>query len=200
MFTQGPAVYAATQALGRSHRADASGRAEDRMMNSASKSLYKRTLPEKRQVPVGKPAGRRRFAMIDAAVLADLELSATSKLVFQAMTMESYSSGQIAISHQGIAKLCGSHRTTVQDALKQLCSHGLIETMGNPEKQVQRYKLNVVPTKAGLTPAVRRPKPTVLCQTCGKLRYGLLRVGYCRSCNWKRNVRAVFHEEMAKTA
>jgi hypothetical protein len=170
------------------------------MMNSASKSLYKRTLTEFEQVPAKKPSGRRRFAMIDAEVLANPELPATAKLVLASMLMESYSSGEIAISHQAIAKLCGACRMTVLDSLRVLAARGMIEKFGTPEKQIQRYKLNVIPAQAGSTPVVSRPKPNVLCPTCGKMRYGLLRAGYCRACNWKRNVRAVFHEELAATA
>lgn len=174
------------------------------MMNSASKSLYKRTLSENVQVPVRKPTGRRRFAMIDAEVLADRELPPAAKLAFEAMTMESYSSGQIAISHQAIARLCGIGRITVLDSLKRLVSKGLIEKIGEPQKQIQRYKLNVAPARSGSTPVVSRPKPTVLCPKCRKLRGGLLRVGVCRSCSRKYEIRTIAREvaveEIAKTA
>jgi hypothetical protein len=126
--------------------------------------------------------------------------------------MESWNSGLVSISHSSLAIICGASRQQVQACIVKLRGLQLIEPDGPPIKQVQPYRIlhaRAIPTGAATTAEPANPgsihvqsrvKPAVLCPTCRQMRYGLLRAGYCRSCNWKRNVRAVVREELAATA
>ena len=175
-------------------------------MKSPSNSLYKETLSESLQVPVKKRTGRIRFAMLPADVLRDPKLPPTAKLALQGMAMEAYGAGELAISHQALANVCGSSRPTILQGLKHLCRAGLIEKMGDPEKQVQRYRFLhpkfavKSPPKPGSIAAQNRGIP-VACPQCRRICKRLPRIGVCRTCSTEarteRTARRVVREELA---
>ena len=149
------------------------------------------------------------FGRAPLIALVDHRLQSKDVHILNLLSFATRNKGNAAIAFNELAWAVGSSRSTVIRSILRLESCGYIEAARSHNKR-NAYRVNglvrtgTVSTLAAANPAAvptaRRGKPTVLCPTCRQMRYGLLRVGYCRSCNWKRNVRAVFHEEMAKTA
>ena len=161
-------------------------------------SLYKETLSEFEQVPVKIPTGSRRFAMLPIDVLRRKDLSASCKVVFAGLAMESYGSGRISISHQAIAAICGISRITALDSLARLREVGLIDKDGTPVNQVQPHRIlhsRLVGAQAAAIAA--GPEESLECPRCHRSCKQLLRVGYCRACRWQDKIRGIVREEMA---
>ena len=156
------------------------------------------------QVPVKKPTGEPRFAMVPADVLRRSDLSATAKLVFSAMMMESWGSGSVSISHGSLALLCGISRPQAHACVLKLRSVGLLEADGPTVSQVQPYRILharaclVVQCKPLAPKAAENPK--IICPRCHKSCHGLMKIGWCRSCGWDLKVRRIAREEISATA
>lgn len=161
----------------------------------------KETLSNTEQVPVYNVTGKRRFAMIDEKVLSRRDLTAYDKIVLAVMHMESYGSGGVAISHQVIARKGGMSRSQVIFSIRRLENAGLISRNGATVKQVQPYRL---PAAAKIqhqgTDRTTSSRPAITCPKCSMRCRGLLRVGWCRACNWKLKIRRVVVEEIARIA
>lgn len=184
-------------------------------MNLPSRSLYIRTPPENEQVHVKKLTGRARFGILPNDVMGSMKLTAIAKVALSAMGMEAYGSGEIAISHQALAILCGSTRQTISDSLKQLCEQKVIEESGRQAGQVQPYrflhpkfqKKPGAPLAKGAITAIGAPPP-VACVKCRRICARLPEHRTCRSCASverteriaERISRKVTREELAKKA
>lgn len=116
-------------------------------------------------------------------------MSATAKLMLQAMAMEAYNTGEIAISCRVLANLCGANKSTVQPAIKQLIDGKLIDPLNSPVQGVQRYKL-LHPRYAKRVDDPEKANTIITahkwlrCPQCKNDRPGLLKIGICRSCNY----------------
>lgn len=130
--------------------------------------------------------------MLPKDVLQRRDISSGCKIVIAGLAMESHGSGRIAISHQALAFVCGMSRPSVLECLSRLCAVGLIKKDGSPVKQVQPYlilhhRLVTKPTAGReATPDVKRA--VISCPKCHKKRPMLLKIGWCRSCEWERKV------------
>lgn len=167
-------------------------------------TLHKETLSEISQVPVKKQTGTDStyslqranwFAMVPASVLSRRDISATAKLVWEAMAMLSMGSGRIAVSHRTIAETCGVSREQVLQCLRRLVSVKLAEKDGKPRRQVQPYR--VLQLHVRTVPGVQ-PKPMLECAHCLRLVGGLSPSGLCRKCNAEAKVRRIVREEILK--
>ncbi len=179
-----------------------------------SNTLYKETLSEIEQVPVGNETGRsRNFGMLPKDVMERRDISGTAKVIVAAMAMQSHGTGFISISHQALAVLAGCSRTRVLACLKRLDEVGLIQKDGSPVKQVQPYELMHPKFRhgggfsQGRSPEDLRKRsdvPMKVCPLCHAQRRGLMKIGWCRSCNsvkkMEKTARRVFKEEIGKTA
>jgi hypothetical protein len=171
-----------------------------------SNSLYKETLSKKRQVMCEKTTGKPRFAMLPEDVLADIRLTPAAKLVLAGMSMMSFQSGRISISHQALGEVCGLSRSAVLTSVKALARFGLIEPDGAAVRQVQPYKLlhsrlaSVSQVSSQVVVDKRNAGKMVACPTCHKSRKQLLKAGWCRSCAWELRVRGLAREEIASAS
>lgn len=123
--------------------------------------------------------------MLPADVLKRTDLTASAKLAFSALAMESWGSPDIAISHQALASICGTRRSTMLEALKQLTAAGLIAPLGEPVKQVQPYRILHARIAELPTPAqAESPAGSSIlrCGKCAKAVKQLGKTGWCRSC------------------
>lgn len=116
--------------------------------------------------------------MIPADVLLRCDLTAYDKVVLATMSMESYGSGGVIVSHSVLAKKCGVSRTQVLASQSRLVSAGLIEKDGPPLKQVQSCRLLHPRLNADVRIA---PKSHAKCSSCSKPR-NLAVSGKCRPC------------------
>jgi hypothetical protein len=126
-----------------------------------------------------------RFAMIPAEILARKDLATSTKLVFAALRMESYGSGQAAVSCAVLAMLSGISRMHAHRGVVQLENKGLIEKDGPKLKQVQPYRILCDDVDAD--PAIPKEpttlrRQTVPCAKCGRKCKSVGISGLCREC------------------
>ena len=146
-------------------------------------------------------------------MLYDTNLSTTARCVYAMLAGSSRNGSAVKLGQRRIGQKLGIHKETVGSALKELEAAGHVGISG--EGQARRsYSLRPVALAGPIVPAVpaksgsirdqRRVKPSVLCPRCHKDRFGLLRVGICRSCNLDikldRKVVAAVREELRATA
>lgn len=147
------------------------------------------------------------FGRAPLLALVDHRLESTDVHILSLIAFASRYSGAASIGFNELAWASNSSRRTVIRSIKTLNLLGYI-SVEKAHNRRNTYRINGLRSSLSqpqvhvdaIDVIAKKVKPTVLCPTCGKMRYGLLRAGYCRACNWKRNVRAVFHEEMAATA
>lgn len=132
------------------------------------------------------------FAMKPAEVLFDRRLTHRDQHVYDVMVY--FRSGsRVEVGERWLAGGAGIDRRSLRAVVKRLVEFGLLERTTDRQKRA-KYVLTApifgVPqfTDAGVT--VSFAAPLVTCPTCGKRVGGLLKVGHCRSCNWKVRVRA----------
>lgn len=96
----------------------------------------------------------------------------------------------------------------VVDSLRRLSACGHLEMLSYKNGQRREYRLTS-PVFAGVpartsAPIIGSPKSIdraqIRCPHCRKLCRGLLKVGWCRSCNWNGKVRRIVREEIGKSA
>jgi hypothetical protein len=155
------------------------------------------------------PDRSKRFgkAPADVNAIPSKLLKPTAKLVLYAMAEESKgTSRDVRLSDTVIAQRCGISRPAVIAGLRQLGGLGLIEKRGVPVKQIQAYRICHPMFSAGRAPkpveqpAAKAKVDGVSCPKCGKQRPALLRVGWCRSCNWHIKIVRVVDERIAAAA
>src|SRR6185369_4145904 len=167
-------------------------------MKSRSTSIT-HTPTENLLVPARKMAGQKRFGMLPADVMANPRISLGAKVIFAAMAMESYSSGECKISNQAIATLIGAARMTVSNAIAQLQMEGLIEPIGEPVKQIQHYRLLHPKFAVSLGSSVEAAADPLLhnCAKCGQLRR-VNKACVCYSCVRKMNAAAKIAQQITE--
>ena len=133
--------------------------------------------------------------MVPRDVLSRRDISATAKIVWEAMSMLSIGLGRVNVSHVAIANACGSARGSVIDGIHQLEFSGLVKKDGNPVNQIQSY-LILGERKRGKgsnrkAPASPTAKPLVECANCLQMVGGLMPDQLCRRCHAEAKVRRI---------
>lgn len=198
MYSSGPSIRTRSQ-CGRCE----SGRSS---ANLPKTSLYQETLSEIIQVKKGQDW----FAMVPVEVMRGRNISPAEKIVWAAMAMHSMGSGQVCMSHQTIATASGLTRLLVLQSVRNLIKTGMIQPDGAPKCQVQPYRVLQMRSRASAAvqsvPTIgrRTERPFLECGRCHQLRRGLMKTGWCRSCNsdidLDRRIRRIVLEELARSA
>ena len=123
------------------------------------------------------------FSKIPDSVLHDHELSTAARCVYAQLSGSCHSTQSVSIGHRRIALLLGLTRPTVAKALKDLKMAGYIAISGGDKSRCTYVLMSARSKSIESAKATKKPKATVICPRCRKLRGGLLRVGVCRSCN-----------------
>jgi DNA-binding Lrp family transcriptional regulator len=109
-------------------------------------------------------------------------------------------SGSIDVSQQEIGEFLNLSARQVRRSIRRLSESGALKTRrqrGGPSI----FEIAFVPAarKRVSQKAAGEENPAVTCPKCHKRCHGLLKVGWCRSCNWKNKVRRIVREEMNGT-
>lgn len=151
----------------------------------------------------------------DVNAIPSKVLPPIGKLVFYAIAQESRGTNlPVWLSDGTLAERCGVSRPSVVEMLRRLVKVGLLDKFGNPVRQIQGYQIKHSMftegsgRRGGARGDTEAQEPSkaapasVTCPKCGKPRRGLLKVGWCRSCNSVRNTekiaRRVVREEIQK--
>jgi hypothetical protein len=146
------------------------------------------------------------FAMIPADVLTDARLSARDVRVY-ALLACTRRGCYASIGRQRLAKYVHADRRGIRASIKSLIGSGHIEERQDG-RQRSRFRLTSEwfsgksPGEAEVTPApdVEAPAELLRCPKCSRSCRGLLKVGWCRSCNAELKVRRIVRDEIRKTA
>lgn len=131
------------------------------------------------------PVDNTRFAKVPVGVIFDPRLSNGDVRVYAALAFF----GRFEFSSASprlIADRLSVDRRNVRDSLKRLSERGHIEAMSSGARVRRRYQLT--PAAA---PLVTHRREQVTCGRCGERCFGLLKVGWCRACNWRLKVERV---------
>jgi hypothetical protein len=145
------------------------------------------------------------FAMIPLEVGSDPRLTAHDVRVYFALA-GSRKGAEAAVGMRRIAKICRIGYRKIGKHLRRLEQFGHIEITVGVNGERARYRLTsplfgekqAIGAESGDVEEGKQGGRTSLkCGKCGQVCRGLLKVGWCRSCNWKLKIRHVVREEIA---
>lgn len=151
----------------------------------------------------GKSVHSEHWSKIPDSVLFDGRISFAARCVYATLAGSAHRGGTATIGQRRVAGLLGSHQETVLLAIRELEKVGHVELIGSGQAR-RGYRLmsglsgsaaDSVPEGHGSGRTQRRVKPSLICPKCHQKRHGLLRVGWCRPCNWNLKVRKLAREE-----
>lgn len=152
-------------------------------------------------------SGQRRFGRLPADLVVDARLSDSAVRVYAVLALQVFSGNVSAIGIRQLCRVMARGPETILKELRILEQFGHIRATKGENGRRSRYELtSPVFGKPGsgvegelempASEAQSRHRPTVRCPRCHQERPGLLRIGWCRSCNWADRVRIVVREEL----
>lgn len=164
--------------------------------------------------PLNQPETNSQFAMIPEAVLLDRRLTATEIRVYAVMAC-ARRGPYVNMGERRIAERSRVARRTLRKCLRKLRECGLVDSGHRVGGQRAQYRLTsplfgaekqAIGADPGQADASKEGRAVPLvCGKCHQACRGLLKIGICRSCNWKNRVahiaegvgRRVAREEIA---
>lgn len=150
------------------------------------------------------------WARIPGVVATDDRISHASIRVYVILAL-SERGGRCSIGLRRICELSHVDMKTARSAIATLVQFGHIESKSGAHGGRTSYSLTDTIFGAADAPVIGAeseqkgstasvPREMVSCPRCAKRVPKLLKVGYCRSCGWKRKVRDIVREEMEASA
>jgi hypothetical protein len=128
------------------------------------------------------------FSMEPGEVLFDRRLTHRDHHVYNILAY--YRSGpSVNVGERRLAGACGISRRDFREVRDKLSNCGHLECVNEKgSRERGRYRLTsptfAIPAFADVGVEIGFVAPMVTCPKCGKRCGGLLKVGWCRSCNW----------------
>lgn len=173
-----------------------------------------------REHPSGAVANTRQerlrgFAMVPCDVLVDPRLNHSDIRVY-AVLAASRKGTAASLGTRLIARYGCMGQTLAVESARRLKACGYVDVTcgkngGRAEYRLtsqyfaaaENHSIGVGLNESEERPAAgvksSQPPPVIHCPLCHNRCRGLLKVGWCRSCNWEKKVRKVVHQEIAKT-
>ncbi len=158
-----------------------------------------------------KPNGR--YGRTPDSVLLDRSLSPVARCVFAFLARSAVKTCKVSLGQRLISDQLGFHLSTVNKAIGELITAKHVESTTTRNGGRTIYTLTSplfgagpVRASGGELEGELEPKPkpasapTLSCPRCHKRCGALLKVGWCRSCNWELKVRKITRDEMSKSA
>ena len=152
-------------------------------------------------MPESEP--RKRFAIVSWDILTDLRLTLLDVRIYGVLAA-CRKGRKSEIGSRLIAKYVGASRNPVLAGIKRLAGAGYLEIAQSPRRRavytltdpvfVKSGSVHESPDSAAIDPL--SSTPTLHCPLCHDRCRGLLKVGWCRSCNWKKRVQKIVREEL----
>jgi hypothetical protein len=147
--------------------------------------------------------GGHGFGKVPGKILTDPALTAVDIRVYGFLAF-CERSGSATVGIRRIAKMIHAVPRKVQESLRRLVSAGYVAKNSRLTGKRTIYRLGKATSNEGGKQEVAgevgqaEPRIMVRCPECGQRRGGLLKVGWCRSCNWGKKVRKIVREEIAE--
>jgi hypothetical protein len=165
------------------------------------------------QHPVISETGRSTtpslgFAMVPKSVRDDVRMSHRDLHVYMELAGARDKTDHARVGERLLSKLSRVDRRSLRTVLKRLVEFGHVEIEGKGAKTRARYRLTnplfSIPASADSANVNARKAdilvPSMSCPRCRKSCKQLLRVGWCRSCQWDLKMRRMIREEIEKSA
>ena len=142
------------------------------------------------------------FAMFPAEVLLDPRLNKSEKIVYAVMSY--FRRGEMVTTGQRrLADAADVDRRSLRRCIKSLIEFGHLEKQPRPPGMQSQdvYRLTAIlfsiPSFAPDPPPIAAvfTAPLITCPKCKKSCGGVLKVGWCRACNWTMKVKQVIRED-----